>query len=94
MDELKELDLTSGRVVKAPSFGWFVGIEGEPLLIRESYPKMYDIAWKVQEEGILGKRGLIITGNPGIGKSCLLNYFFIKLIQNGKYILQYSFSCF
>ena len=83
------MDLSSGKVVDSPSCGWFVGTTRirERLLIRESYVKMYKLACEVQKDATKLTRGFIITGNPGIGKSCLLNYFFVVLMQQGMYCI-------
>eukprot|EP00172_Hildenbrandia_rubra_P003782 Plantae.Rhodophyta-Hildenbrandia_rubra.ctg6516.p1 GENE.Plantae.Rhodophyta-Hildenbrandia_rubra.ctg6516~~Plantae.Rhodophyta-Hildenbrandia_rubra.ctg6516.p1 ORF type:complete len:387 (+),score=56.10 Plantae.Rhodophyta-Hildenbrandia_rubra.ctg6516:1078-2238(+) len=62
------------------------GLGGEPLFVRPCYTQLYEemMARYNAERDTTRASGLILLGNPGIGKSCLLNYFLVRLLQNDK----------
>ncbi|KIL59542.1 hypothetical protein M378DRAFT_169206 [Amanita muscaria Koide BX008] len=56
------------------------------ILVRESYITMFDTVWA---QAIIsnGRIGVIITGQPGIGKTLFLYYLLIRLLQRKQVVL-------
>ena len=75
----------AGEIVKPPKhFSWPCGNLGKnPLFIRPCYPELYTKIIQAAEarESKWQPAGRILIGNPGIGKSCLLNYMLIRLLK-------------
>lgn len=61
---------------------WLCGLEvGQPLFVRECYAWFYEEAIR-KMDATPKCRGLIYTGNPGIGKSVWLNYALVRFLQD------------
>jgi hypothetical protein len=62
---------------------WLCGLDvAQPFFIRECYSWFYEEAVR-KMAGVPKCRGLIYTGNPGIGKSTWLNYALVRFLQDG-----------
>jgi hypothetical protein len=84
---LENLDVsTPGRVRLPAPFSFFTETRTDmPLYVRPCYNDL----WRLVLRAIETKpgRGVVFSGNPGIGKSWLLNYFLIKLLQDKKTVV-------
>jgi hypothetical protein len=84
-DAYKNINVSVARsLVNAPPSGWLFGLlEGSPMFIRECYPQFFDYAMEIRKSSVDGTAGCIFIGNPGIGKSCWLNFALVRLLQMG-----------
>ena len=70
-----------GSLIDAPASEWLFGLLGDqPMFIRECYSTFFDYAMEIRRNS-RHTSGCIFVGNPGIGKSCWLNYALIRLLQ-------------
>ena len=81
--ECKNVKPNSGELapISLPgSYKWFTE-PSQTLFVRECYDQLFEeISNRIQPSG-----GVILVGNPGIGKSWFLNYVLIRLLQGSKY---------
>ena len=63
---------------------WLGQYKGDlPMYVRSCYTKMYDIL----QDNLGMERKLIVTGTPGIGKSCFGLYWLFRSVQDGKNVI-------
>jgi len=79
-----------GTVVKLPKGCSWLHEEGDmnsmPMLIRSSYSDLFDKMMELKAN-VKTLRGYVLTGNPGIGKSCFLSYCLWRFAKEGKTVI-------
>jgi len=94
-ETLKKCDFISLTPGILPCEDWMTALGGMHLFVRQCYVDLFNIflnAWKSNDDnnnnndndtkcGNIRTAGVIFTGNPGIGKSCMLNFFFILCVK-------------
>ena len=81
---------TTGALVSPPDgLHWFCSdLRSSSMFIRSCYKEFWNFAVEVKNlSGDDGGAGCLFIGNPGIGKSCWLNYTLIRLLQEDKTVL-------
>eukprot|EP01125_Pyxidicula_operculata_P022264 TRINITY_DN89_c0_g3_i1.p1 TRINITY_DN89_c0_g3~~TRINITY_DN89_c0_g3_i1.p1 ORF type:complete len:168 (-),score=17.62 TRINITY_DN89_c0_g3_i1:291-794(-) len=81
--EIIESKDTSVSVIKLPTGVHWLTEKSPFLFVRQCDRDLYDIVRKLADDKSSGK-GVIITGNPGIGKSWFLSYCLFRLAQEQK----------